>query len=189
MSDPSPRQIWDPALRFFHWALAVSVSAAWLLGQYGPLQMTYHFWAGYTVAALLLFRLVWGIFGPRNARFASFVRGPRATIAYLKTLPSRTAGALSGHNPLGAWSVVAMLVVLAAQVVTGLTLDPEDYINTGPLAGYVSSEWNREALALHHLLGTVLLGLVALHLGAILYYRLWKRQDLVTPMITGRARK
>lgn len=181
-------QIWDPALRVFHWALAVSVTAGWLLGQYGPLQMTLHFWMGYTVAALLLFRVVWGFVGPRNARFASFVTGPGAVVRYLRTLPSRVAGHVGGHNPLGGWSVVAMLVVLAAQVFTGLTMDPEDYINTGPLAGYFSSDWNRQALSLHHMLGTVLLVLVALHVGAILYYRIWKRQDLVTPMITGRPR-
>lgn len=181
-------QIWDPALRAFHWALAATVTAGWLLGHFGPLQMTLHFWMGYAVAALLLFRLVWGLVGPRNARFASFVTGPGAVLRYLRTLPARTAAHVTGHNPLGGWSVVAMLVVLAAQVFTGLTMDPEDYINTGPLAEYFSSDWNGRALSLHHLLGNVLLLLVALHVAAILYYRIWKRQDLVTPMITGRAR-
>lgn len=181
-------QIWDPALRAFHWALAATVTAGWLLGHFGPLQMTLHFWMGYAVAALLLFRLVWGFAGPRNARFASFVTGPGAVLRYLRTLPSRTAAHVTGHNPLGGWSVVAMLVVLAAQVFTGLTMDPEDYINTGPLAEYFSSDWNGRALSLHHLLGNVLLLLVGLHVAAILYYRFWKRQDLVTPMVTGRAR-
>ena len=161
--------------------------ALWLLGQFGPLQMTLHFWAGYAVAALIVFRLLWGFVGPRNARFASFLRGPGTVIAYVRTLPARSSVHPRGHNPLGGWSIVAMLAVLAAQVATGLILDPEDYINTGPLAGYVSAGWNRQAVSLHGLLGNVLLGLVALHVAAILYYRLWKRQDLITPMITGRA--
>ena len=185
---PQDWPVWDPLLRLFHWALAAAVTAGWLLGRFGPLQMTWHFWLGYAVCGLLAFRLVWGIIGPRTARFAAFVRGPGAVLAYLRTLPARQASPLRGHNPLGGWSVVAMLLVLAAQVVTGLTMDPEDYINTGPLAGYVSAGWNRQAVSLHGLLGNVLLGLVALHVAAILYYRLWKRQDLITPMITGRAR-
>lgn len=193
MSDrPTSPQIWDPALRIFHWSLAIAVTAGWLLGKFGPLQMTVHFWMGYAVAALLLFRLVWGVIGPQNARFTTFVRGPGAVLRYLRTLPVRAGGAVTapvtGHNPLGGWSVVAMLVVLALQVITGLTLDPEDYINTGPLAGYVSSDWNREALALHHTLGGILMVLVVLHVGAILFYRFWKKQDLVTPMVTGRSR-
>ncbi|MFT3689466.1 cytochrome b/b6 domain-containing protein [Paenirhodobacter sp.] len=188
MAERSSGQIWDPALRVFHWTLAFAVTAGWLLGHFGPLQMTLHFRLGYLVAALLVFRLVWGFVGPRNARFASFVTGPGPVLRYLRTLPKRTAAHVTGHNPLGGWSVVAMLVVLAAQVFTGLTMDPEDYINTGPLAEHFSGSWNRRALSIHHLLGNVLLGLVALHVGAILFYRIWKRQDLVTPMITGRER-
>lgn len=185
---PVSGQIWDPALRAFHWLLVICVTAGWLLGQFGPDQMTLHFWFGYGVAGLLVFRLVWGLVGPRNARFSSFLTGPGKVLSYAKTLPQRRAAQAQGHNPLGGWSVVAMLLTLCAQVVTGLTLDPEDYINTGPLAGYVSSDWSREALALHHLFGTILLLLIVLHVGAILFYRFWKRTDLVTPMITGRPR-
>ncbi len=179
-------QIWDPAIRLFHWSLVVAVVGGWLLGHFGPLQMTLHFWAGYAVGALILFRLMWGFVGPRNARFASFLRGPGAVMAYVRSLPKRAAGWATGHNPLGGWSVVAMLLVLAGQVATGLILDPEDYINTGPLAEAVPAEWSRWALGMHHRLGVVLLVLVALHVAAILFYRFWKREDLVTPMVTGR---
>ncbi|MEZ5883082.1 MAG: cytochrome b/b6 domain-containing protein [Paracoccaceae bacterium] len=179
-------QIWDPAIRLFHWSLVVAVVGGWLLGHFGPLQMTLHFWAGYAVGALILFRLMWGFVGPRNARFASFLRGPGAVMAYVRSLPKRAAGWATGHNPLGGWSVVAMLLVLAGQVATGLILDPEDYINTGPLAEAVPAGWSRWALGMHHRLGVVLLVLVALHVAAILFYRFWKREDLVTPMVTGR---
>ena len=181
-------QVGEPFLRAFHWLLVLGVVGGWLLGKFGPLQMTLHFWAGYLVAALLVFRLVWGFIGPATARFSQFLRGPRATLAYIRSLPARSPSRSYGHNPLGAWSVLALLGTLAAQVATGLIADPDDYINVGPLAGMVSSEWNRWALGMHHKLGWVLLALVALHLGAIVFYRAWKREDLVTPMITGRHR-
>lgn len=180
--------IWDPALRIFHWLLAAATVGAWLLAHYGPLQMTLHFWLGYSVIALLVFRLVWGFAGPKNARFTSFVKGPGAVFAYARTLFSRRASGKPGHNPLGGWSVIAMLVVLSLQVATGLMLDPEDYINVGPLAEYVPADWNRRALGLHHRLGNLLVILIGLHVAAILWYRLWKREDLVTPMITGRRK-
>ncbi|MCB6178887.1 cytochrome b/b6 domain-containing protein [Rhodobacter sp. Har01] len=181
-------QIWDPALRIFHWALAAAVVASWLLGQFGPLDMTLHFWSGYAVAVLIGFRLVWGFVGPRTARFASFLRGPGVVLAYVRSLPARKASHARGHNPLGGWSILAMLGLLIAQIGTGLILDPEDYINVGPLAESVSTEWNRWALGMHHKLGVALLALVVLHLAAILFYRFWKREDLVTPMITGQRR-
>lgn len=185
--DPQPR-VWDAGIRVFHWLLAVATIGAWLLGQFGPLQMTLHFWLGYGVGVLLIYRLVRGFIGPHNARFSGFVRGPGAVLAYIRTLPVRRAAHGGGHNPLGGWFVVVMLVVLAMQVGTGLILDPEDYINIGPLAERVSPEWNRWALGMHHLLGSVLLVLVGLHIAAILFYRFWKREDLVTPMITGRRK-
>lgn len=181
-------QIWDLAVRVFHWSLAALVTATMLLGHFGPLQMTLHFWAGYAVGALITFRLIWGLVGPRNARFSSFLRGPGAVLDYLRTLPARKASHTGGHNPLGGWSIVAMLVLLAAQVGTGLIIDPEDFINVGPLADRVSTDWNRWALGMHHKLGWALLALVALHVAAILFYKVWKREDLVTPMITGRRR-
>lgn len=179
-------QVWDPLLRAFHWLLVLAVGAGWLLGHFGPLQMTWHFWAGYTVIGLLVFRLVWGVVGPRNARFASFVKGPVAVARYVSHLGTRTPSHQAGHNPLGGWSVLALLAVLAGQVGTGLLVDPEDYINVGPLAGLVSTEWNRWALGWHHRLGVVLAVLVGIHIAAILFYRFWKHEDLVTPMITGR---
>lgn len=181
-------QVWDPLLRLFHWALAASVIGAWLLGQFGPDQMVLHFYLGYAVVGLLAFRLIWGFVGPANARFASFIVGPGAMLRYLHTLPKREASQYPGHNPLGALSVVALLLALSLQVATGLFVDPEDYINVGPLADTVSTAWNRFALGWHHRLGAVVLVLVALHLGAIAFYRFWKREDLVTPMITGRRK-
>lgn len=183
---PENRQIWDPLVRIFHWALLLCVAGAFILGHFGPLDMTWHFYLGYTIGGLLIVRILWGIVGTRNARFANFVRGPFAVLRYLFTLPSRKPSHTDGHNPLGGWSVVAMLVVLAGQVLTGLCTDPDDYINVGPLAQYLPDGWPRTALVWHHKLGWVLLALIALHVGAIWFYKVWKREDLVTPMITGR---
>lgn len=182
---PQKVKLWDPLLRGFHWLLAAAVITAWLLGKFGPLNMTLHFWAGYFVIGLLAFRLIWGFVGPAPARFSHFIRGPGAVSDYTRHLFSREPSYWPGHNPLGALSVIALLAVLAAQVSTGLISDPDDFINVGPLASYVSSATRTKAVAWHHLGAAVILILVVLHVAVILFYRVWKREDLVRPMITG----
>ncbi|SOC02314.1 cytochrome b/b6 domain-containing protein [Rhodobacter maris] len=186
---PETRQIWDPLVRIFHWTLLLCVAGAFVLGHFGPDIMTWHFYLGYTICGLLVFRILWGFIGTRNARFANFVRGPFAVIRYVFTMASRKPSHTDGHNPLGGWSVVAMLLVLIAQVLTGLGTDPDDFVNVGPLAQYLPEGWPRLALSWHHKLGWVLLALIALHVGAIYFYKVWKREDLVTPMIIGRRRR
>ena len=178
-------RIWDPALRAFHGTLAALVIANWLLGKIGPTDMTLHFWLGYAVIALLLFRLVWGFVGPAPARFAQFVRGPRAVLAYAREMIRPRPTHWPGHSPVGALAVLALLAVLIGQVTTGLFADPDDYINVGPLASQVSSATSRAALRWHHRGADLILILVLLHWAAVLFYRLWKREDLVRPMITG----
>jgi cytochrome b len=178
-------RLWDPALRAFHWLLALSFAVSYLLGEFGPDVMTLHFWSGYAIAGLLAFRLVWGLVGPAPARFARFLRGPAAVRAYLAHAAERRPSFWRGHNPLGGWSVAALLAVLIAQVATGLVSDPQDFVNAGPFAGYVPSRIARAAPGVHEALSGVALALVALHVGAILFYRFWKREDLVRPMIDG----
>ncbi len=178
-------RLWDLPLRLFHWTLAAAVSLAWGLGKFGPDQMTLHFRVGYGVAGLLAFRLIWGLIGPRPARFATFVYGPRAFWSYLRDFGRRAPSFWRGHNPMGGAFVIALLAVLAAQVATGLMADPEDYVNTGPLAGAVGIDWARWALAMHGLLAWVLLAMVGLHVAVIGYYKRWKHEDLLTPMLTG----
>lgn len=178
--------LWDPLLRLFHWVLAFSVIAAWCLGQFGPSKMTLHFWCGYVVTGLLVFRLVWGLVGPAPARFAHFLRGPGAIGSYARGMFLRQPSHWPGHNPLGALSVIAMLAALAAQVSSGLVSDPDDYINVGPLAEYVSRATRSRAVGWHETGATVVLILVLLHVAMILFYRFWKREDLVRPMLTGR---
>lgn len=190
MADPLPPgveriRVWDLPLRIFHWLLAFSVIAGWLLGQFGPAQMKLHFWLGYMVVGLLVFRVIWGFVGPKDARFISFVRGPRSLVAYMRHLFDREPSYWDGHNPLGALSVIAMIAILGFQAWTGLVSDPEDYINVGPLASSVSREISRSAVGWHGAGANLVLLLVVLHIGVILFYRIWKREDLVRPMVTG----
>lgn len=178
--------LWDPVVRLFHWALVLAFFAVWFLGKFGPDQMTLHFYAGYAVGGLVVVRLIWGFVGSRPARFTSFVRGPKAVLGYARHLPARRPSNTLGHNAVGALFVVGILAVLAVQVATGLIGDPEDYVNTGPLADYVAIETSRSALALHELLGNLAMIMVLVHVAAIGFYRRWKGEDLVTPMITGK---
>jgi len=180
--------VWDPMVRILHWALVIAFAAAWGLGKFGPDQMTLHFWAGYTVAALVVIRVVWGFVGPRTARFANFVKGPGKVAAYTREFVRPRPSNTLGHNPLGALFIVGVLIVLAMQIGSGLLADPEDYINVGPLAKYVSAETARQALALHEPLSTILLVMIGVHIASIGFYRLYKGEDLVTPMFTGRKK-
>lgn len=179
------KRIWDPVTRLFHWSLVVAVVTGWSLGRFGPSIMTVHYYMGYIVAALLVVRVYWGFRGPKPVRFTSFIYGPRKTLAYVKGMTKRVPSHWPGHNPVGALSVFAMLAVLGAQIATGLIADPDDFVNAGPLAGWVEFDTARWAASTHRLLSNLLLLLVVLHLGAILYYRFWKGEDLVRPMITG----
>jgi len=120
--------VWDLPTRLFHWCLAACVIVGWALGQWGPADRLWHMRLGEVVLALLLFRLAWGFLGGRHARFADFLCGPRALLAYLRG----GAPGTPGHNPLGSLSVLAMLAVLAVQAVTGLFSD-DDALAQGPL--------------------------------------------------------
>ena len=187
-ASPEPRQekIWDIGTRLFHWCLVIAFTTSFLMGEFGPNIMTIHFWSGYVIIGLVVFRLIWGVVGPRPARFSSFVRGPGAVLAYARHAGQRRPSYWPGHNPLGALSVIALLALLAAQVTTGLLADPEDYVNVGPLAHMVDSATNRKASVWHERIAYTLLALVAVHVAVILFYRFWKREDLIGPMIHGR---
>jgi cytochrome b len=184
-------RIWDPGVRLFHWALAACVTAGWLLGEFGPAIMTWHFYVGYAVLALIACRLIWGLIGPREARFSAFLRGPGAVASYAATMGERRPSYWRGHNPLGGWAVAAMLLLLAVQAGTGLFADADDYLNVGPLAGWIEPRARLTAAAWHALLSKAVLGIVVLHVAAIAFYAIWKRENLVRPMIDGwkRVRK
>jgi cytochrome b len=182
-SRPAGAALWDLPTRFVHWALVVALLVSWFTA--GE-QMQIHRWSGYVVIALLVFRLWWGIAGGSTARFASFVKGPQATAAYLKTLGSRQPVESAGHNPLGAWSVVAMLLAMLVQVGLGLFASDIDGLESGPLSHLVDFDTGRVMADLHETTFRILQGLVALHLIALGYYWGWKRQNLIGAMVTGK---
>ena len=178
--DEALRQpVWDLPVRLVHWLLAALIAFSWW--SVHNHHTDWHIWSGCAILTLLVFRLLWGFVGSSTARFSSFVRGPRAIGEYWR---GKWAGI--GHNPLGALSVLALLAALAVQLGLGLVAEDEDGIYMGPLAGLVSVDTSDKARDIHELWFNVILGLVALHLLAILYYRL-RGKRLTLPMITGRA--
>jgi len=178
-------RVWDLPTRLFHWLLFACVVGLVITGNVGGGAMGWHFRFGYAVLALLLFRIAWGLVGGRWSRFASFVRGPSAMLRYLRGQTRADEFADVGHNPLGALSVLAMLGVLLLQVGCGLVADDE-IANVGPLNRFVSSDLAQWATAWHKGPGKLLLiALVLLHVAAIVYYRVARRQDLLGPMLHG----
>ena len=176
-------RVWDLPTRIFHWALVFCVVSLVATAQIGGAAMDWHFRLGYCVLALLLFRLVWGVVGGRWSRFSAFLYSPVTLLRYLK---GRAPPELSvGHNPLGAGSVFAMLLFLALQIASGLISDNE-VSASGPLSSRVSNTWVEQATFYHSKVGQpVLYALLGLHVCAILFYLLRKRQNLIRPMLWG----
>jgi cytochrome b len=167
-----------------HWSFVLLIPALWWTWKSN--QMALHERLGYVALALLVFRLFWGLVGSSTARFASFVRGPGAVARYLGKLFSRSEEPAIGHNPLGGWSVLALLGLMIAEVVIGLFTQDTDGIESGPLTRYVSYDFADAARHWHGLIFNVLLGFIALHLFAIAFYLVVKRENLIGPMLTGR---
>jgi cytochrome b len=174
----SRTRIWDIPTRGVHWLLAVLIPFSWWSAHSDHLP--WHRLSGYTILGLLVFRVIWGFAGSGTARFAGFVRGPRRVWAYVRG----RASSMVGHNPLGGWSILAMLAVLAAQVSLGLFSVDQDGFETGPLAKFVSFDTGRTVAHIHELNFYLLLALILLHLGAITFYAV-RGRNLVMPMITG----
>lgn len=172
--------VWDLPVRLFHWLLAALIAFSWWSAEYD--HTSWHIWSGCGILTLLIFRLLWGLVGSSTARFSSFVRGPRAVVDYLRGKWTGT-----GHTPLGALSVVALLLAISVQVGLGLFSEDEDGIFMGPLAKQVSSDTSDKVRDIHALWFYVVIGLVGLHVVAIVYYRLFRGRKLTKPMITGRA--
>jgi cytochrome b len=137
------------------------------------------------VVVLAAFRILWGLVGTRHARFAKFLRGPRETVSYFTALMSRKAPVITGHNPLGAWMVLFLLLALLAQGITGLFANDEIF-NTGPLYGYISDTLSLQLTSWHRRLFDWILVAVVLHVFAVLAHRVVAGHDLVGPMISGR---
>jgi cytochrome b len=179
-------KIWDPVTRLWHWVLALAVTVGWSFGRFMSFDtVQWHFYIGYTVLGLMLFRWLWGFVGPSPVRHRALLPRPRALLDYLRHIGRRAPSGSAGHNPLGSISVILMLVAISAQAVTGLFIQSDDFFEYGPLAGYVSEATVNRLTWWHHLNADIILVLVVLHLAAILFYLLWKKENLVKPMISG----
>ena len=163
--------VWDLPVRLFHWMLAISFAGAWVTAD-SERWRDIHILLGYTAGVLVVLRVVWGLVGTRHARFASFVRGPRRVIAYLRSLVSDRPEHATGHNPAGAWAIVALLVLTLAIVATGLVVEAD----AGP----------KNLDDVHEALATAMLVVVGIHVAGVVLGSLVHRENLVRAMITGR---
>ena len=175
------RLVWDLPLRAVHWLIALAVAGCWATHYAGVEWFAWHRRLGYAVLVLVVFRVAWGFVGTRHARFASFLRGPRAMLDYLR---GRAPAPPVGHNPLGALAVIAMLAVLLAQAATGLYANDE-IMNAGPFYGWVDPGLSNRVTTLHRLNSDLLLVLIALHAAAVAWYVAVRRQPLLRAMVTG----
>ncbi len=187
---PAPlrqQPIWDGVTRLWHWAFAFSVTAGWLLGRFRDFDtVQWHFYAGYLTGVLLVWRLLWGFVGPQPIRFSSLLRSLKGLPAYLRGFFSRQPSGSAGHNPLGVLSVFAMLGLLALQVGSGLFVEDDTLFAAGPLAYDIDTDLGKSLASLHRINAKFILLVLGLHLAAIVFYRVWKKEDLVTPMINGK---
>ncbi len=177
-------RIWDLPTRLFHWVLVLLVVFSVVSAKVGGNWLDWHMRSGYCILALVLFRIMWGFAGSHHARFVNFVRPPSAIVAYLRGMRDGSAVAQAGHNPLGALSVVAVLLVLLLQASTGLFAN-DSIASEGPLARLVSSGTSDLLTRVHKINQYVIFVLIGLHLAAIAYYYFARRENLVVPMFTG----
>lgn len=178
-------KIWDLPTRLFHWSLVILFGISWASIELSDDAFNIHMYSGYAILSLVLFRLLWGVFGSSTARYTTFVRGLRPTIAYTKTLLRPEPSNQIGHNPLGGWMALLMVFFLLFQAGSGLFAN-DDVTNEGPLVHWISKDFSDILSGLHEKSFDILLVLVGVHIAAVLFYRFYKRDNLITPMITGR---
>ena len=178
-------RVWDAPTRLFHWLLVLLVVFSYISAQEDWIEL--HFLSGYTILTLLLFRLVWGFVGSDTSRFGNFLRNPLEGLKHLAHFTRREPDTEVGHNAAGGWMVIAMLLVLGAQVTTGLFSRQDDGLDA-PLAHHLSKSVSNQLTGLHGTIFNIILALVGLHVVAIVAYAVVKRHDLVRPMVTGRKR-
>jgi cytochrome b len=208
MSRSATTPVWDPLVRFGHWALVAAFAVAYFSAEEeagGPDPL--HVWGGYVVGVLVVLRVVWGFVGPRHARFSDFVRSPIVAVAYFRDLLYGRARRYIGHSPAGGAMVIALLACLAATVATGLMAYGEQ--GKGPLAAVLVTdakanghEAGHRAVAerqgeetqsaigeLHGLLANVTVALVVAHIFGVAVASVVHKENLVLAMITGRKRR
>lgn len=186
VTDPSESRIlvWDLPTRAFHWLLVVTLIGSWVTHEMGLEWTELHMWFGYAALGLVVFRIIWGLVGPAHARFASFLASPARTVGYARHWLAGDPPRYTGHNPLGGWAIIAMLLAVLLQAISGL-FNSDDIMYSGPWQGGVSGRTAELMHEIHEINFNILLLLAALHLGAIFSYWARWRVDLLRPMISG----
>jgi cytochrome b len=182
---PRTVRVWDIPVRVFHWLVVVLIVVSFTTAEIGGNAMQIHEYSGFTILTLVLFRVLWGIFGSTYARFRDFVHHPRQAIEYASSLRRGQPPFYAGHNPLGGWMIVALLLCLMVQTGTGLFAN-DDIMTEGPLFGWVSKRTSDTLSLIHAINFYVLLVLIAVHIASALYYVWGKRENLIVPLFTGR---
>ena len=177
--------VWDWPVRVVHWCIVLLVVALITTGLVGNDALVWHMRFGGTLLALVVFRVIWGFVGSGNARFASFVRGPGAVVAYVRSLLRPPHAIHATHNPIGGWMVVALLLAMLFQAGTGLFTN-DDILNDGPLVKLISKDLSDTISSLHRRGWWAVAGLAAAHIAAVFAYLLLLRDNLVRPMVDGR---
>ena len=177
-------KVWDAPVRLFHWLLVLLFAFMFFTGKSGSDWMEWHMRAGYAILALVLFRILWGFAGSTHARFTSFLSGPAACIECLKHLMARKPSPYPGHNPLGGWMVLVLLVALLVQTGTGLFAN-DDLLSEGPLAALISKATSDQLTVIHVWNFNLLLALAGVHLIAVLYHAGFMKENLIGAMFTG----
>ena len=183
-SELAPVRVWDPYVRIFHWLLVIGIGASWITGENG--WMDTHYQVGLCVGGLILFRILWGFVGSPTARFTHFIKGPGAVASYVKTMFARNPSHAFGHTAGGGLMVLVLLLAVGVQAFSGL-FNADDVLFEGPFYDNVSESTAKLAGFVHGRLFNILLALIALHVLVIVFYRIWKRENLVRAMVTGRA--
>lgn len=178
-------RVWDLPTRLFHWTLALLVLGQWGTAEWGWLDMQWHFYFGYALLALLLFRLLWGFVGSETARFTHFLRGPEAVAKFLGEVLRPGPERRAGHNPLGGWAVMLLIVLLSVQGVSGLYSSDEIAL-FGPLSGTVSADVVELMNEIHAFNQNLILGVIVVHVIAVFWHMLYKKETLIRAMFTGR---
>lgn len=181
-----PVRLWDLPTRLFHWLLVVGIGFSWFCAETGGNWMVWHERSGTFLLSLVLFRVVWGFMGSDTARFTQFLVAPSKALQHLGELRGKATAFHAGHNPLGAWMVVVLLLLLLLQGVTGL-FATDDIMTEGPLIGLVSGKTAALLTTMHHVMFKIILLLAVVHIVVVMFYRFYKRTNLIKAMVVGQA--
>lgn len=182
---PKTIKVWDLPVRIFHWSLVILFITAYVTNSLGSDYFIYHLWSGYALIVLVSFRIVWGLVGTYHARFNHFVKNPAATAKYALSVFKKKDKHYLGHNPLGAVMVVVLLIAILVQAITGLFTNDEIF-NVGPLYAYINDELSLQLTSLHRQLFYWILGAIALHIIAVLVHVIFKRDNIIRAMFSGK---